>query len=102
MRRIRIEMISGGTFPIDVYIADINGNYRTFLDTITTGPVPPKVTYSSTIPPIFNTAPVIMLILEDSNGCEIFKILECDFGCSFEITISIVDYVVNFTLTPEV
>lgn len=99
MRKIRIEMISGGTFPINVYVADINGNYRTFLNTIDTGPVPPQVDYTSTIPPIFNTAPAIMLILEDANGCEIFKILECDGGCNFEVILTIADCDYNISLT---
>jgi hypothetical protein len=99
MRQVRIEMITGGTFPINVYIADINGNYKTFLGTIDPGPVPPTVFYNSTIPPIFNTAPAIMLILEDSNGCEIFKILECDSGCNFEITLTVEDCIVNIILS---
>lgn len=95
MTQIRIDMISGGTFPINVYIADIYGNNKTFLNVIDPGPVPPIVTYNTIIPPLFSTAPSIMLILEDSNGCEIFKILECTFGCTFEITISLVDCIVN-------
>lgn len=101
MRQIRIEMVTGGTFPINVFIADVYGNYKTSIGTINPGPVPPTVTFSSTIPPIFSTAPAVMLILEDANGCEIFKILECDFGCEFEVTISLVDCIVNITLTPE-
>lgn len=99
MTQIRIEMISGGTYPVDVFIADIYGNYETFLSTIDPGPVPPTVTYNSTIPPLFNTAPAIMLILRDANDCEIFKILECTFGCAFEIIISFVDCEVSYTIT---
>lgn len=101
MNQIRIEMISGGTFPIDVYIADINFNNKTYLATIDPGPVPPSVRYNSIIPPLFNGAPAIMLILEDANGCEIFKILECTFGCAFDITISIVDCLVYYTIGSE-
>lgn len=99
MRQIRIDMVSGGTFPVDVYIADINGNYKTFLSTIDPGPVPPTVSYNSIIPALFHTAPSIMLILEDANGCEVFKILECTFGCAFEITISFVDCVVSYEIS---
>lgn len=101
MTQIRIDMISGGTFPIDIYLADINGNNKTFLSTIDPGPVPPTVNYNSTVPALFTTAPAIMLILEDANGCEVFKILECTTGCAFEITLSLVDCLVYYALSPE-
>jgi hypothetical protein len=90
MTQVRIDLISGGTYPINVYISDIYGNNQSFLGTITPGPVPPIVIYNSTIPSIFNTAPQIMLKLVDSNNCETFKILDCTFGCSFEITVQVV------------
>jgi hypothetical protein len=101
MTQIRIDMITGGTFPINVYIADIYGNNKTFLSVIDPGPVPPVIRYNSIIPPLFSTAPSIMLILEDSNNCEIFKILECTFGCAFEVTISLVDCLIYLTLENE-
>jgi ABC-type glycerol-3-phosphate transport system substrate-binding protein len=72
MIQVRITEISGGTYPIDVYISDVYGNYQTLLGTINTGPVPPTVEYNNTIPSIFNTAPEIMLTLTDNNGCSIF------------------------------
>ena len=50
--------------------------------------VPPVVRYNSEIPPIFNTAPEIKLTLVDSENCVISKILDCTFGCAFEIIIS--------------
>jgi len=39
-----------------------------------------------------------MLILVDADGCEIFKILDCTFGCSFEITVNLVSCVVDITI----
>lgn len=87
MVQIRITNISGATYPIDVYIADVYGNNEFFLATITPGPVPPVQTYNSTIPSIFETAPELMLKLVDDDGCELFKILDCTYGCAFEITI---------------
>jgi hypothetical protein len=100
MRQIRIVDISGATYPVDVFIADVYGNYQTYLGTITSGtePNPPfsSVNYTTQIPPIFNTAPAIMLLLVDSNGCRIFKILDCTFGCYFDITIELANC--NFTL----
>jgi hypothetical protein len=51
--------------------------------------VPPVQTYNSTIPSIFETAPEVMLKLIDDNGCELFKILDCTFGCAFEIIVEL-------------
>jgi hypothetical protein len=98
MTQIRIDEISGGTYPISVYIADVYGNNRSLLGTIGTGPVPPTVDYNTVIPTIFNTAPEIMLLLVDDNDCEIFKILDCTFGCAFEITIELASCVVNMSI----
>jgi len=101
MTQIRIDMISGGTYPIIVSIADVYGNNLTNIATITSGPVPPTETYNSgntTIPSIFNTAPQIMLLLTDANGCQVFKILDCTFGCSFQITVNLVSCVVDITI----
>ena len=98
MTQIRIDNISGGTYPISVYIADVYGNNQTLLGTISSGPVPPVVSYNTVIPSAFNTAPEIMLILVDSNNCQIFKILDCTFGCAFAITIQLVSCVVDMVI----
>ena len=98
MTQVRITEISGGTYPIDVYISDVYGNYQTLLGTIDPGPVPPIVEYNTVIPSIFDTAPQIMLTLTDNNGCSIFKLLECTFGCTFQITIELVSCVVNIDI----
>ena len=90
MNQIRINEISGGTFPINVYISDVYGNNQSLIGVISSGPVPPIVRYNSVIPSIFNTAPEVVLILTDSNECEIFKTLQCTFGCAFEITINLI------------
>ncbi len=98
MNQIRINNISGGTYPISVYIADSLGNNETFLGVINPGPVPPVVTYNSTIPSIFYTAPQILLKLIDSNNCQIFKLLDCTFGCAFQITVEFVDCTLSINL----
>jgi hypothetical protein len=77
MVQIRITNISGGTYPIDVFISDIYGNNKSHLTTITSGPVPPALFYTTTIPPIFETAPEILLTLVDANGCELFELIPC-------------------------
>jgi len=89
MRQIRITEISGSTYPISVYIADIYGNNQTLIGIIPSGPVPPTIAYNITIPAIFETAPEVMLLLIDNNGCQIFKILDCVLSCSFEIIIEL-------------
>lgn len=98
MNQVRITEISGGTFPISVFISDVYGNNQALLGTISTGPVPPTVEYNTVIPPIFATAPEIMLKLVDSNNCEIFKILQCTFGCTFQITIQLASCIVNMDI----
>jgi len=99
MTQVRITDISGGTNPINVYIADVYGNNQSLLGTIATGTtVPPTVYYNTVIPSIFETAPEIMLLLVDANGCQVFKILQCTFGCTFQITIQMESCVVNIDI----
>jgi hypothetical protein len=98
MTQVRITEISGSTaYPISVFISDIYLNYQTLLGTIS-GAVPPVVEYNSNIPSIFQTAPQIVLTLTDSNNCEVFKVLDCTFGCTFLITIELASCVVNMTI----
>jgi hypothetical protein len=89
MKQVRITLVSGATYPIEVFITDVYGNNRYLLGTISSGPVPPTVTYNTVIPSIFNTAPQVKLLIIDSEGCETSKILECTFNCLFEIIISL-------------
>lgn len=98
MTQVRITDISGSTaYPFSVYISDVYGNNQTLLGTISSV-VPPTVEYNTVIPSIFNTAPEIMLTLVDGNNCGIFKILQCTFGCSFQITIELASCVVNMDI----
>jgi hypothetical protein len=39
-----------------------------------------------------------MLKMVDGNNCEIFKILQCTFGCTFQITIELASCVVNMVI----
>lgn len=95
MVQIRISNISGTTYPVNVFLADVYGNNRSLLGVIDPGPVPPAQQYNITIPPIFETAPEVMLLLVDDNGCELFKILECTYGCAFEIIFELTSCVVT-------
>jgi hypothetical protein len=99
MTQIRITDISGGTNPINVYISDVYGNNQSLIGTIATGTtVPPTVYFNTVIPSIFNTAPQIMLTLVDANNCTIFKILDCTFGCTFQITIEMANCTVDINI----
>ena len=100
MTQIRITNISGETLPIQVYISDILGNNVHFLGTITST-VPPTVTYNSIIPSIFNTAQEIKLTLIDDNECQISKILDCVFGCAFNILFELESCVVDMTISTQ-
>ena len=101
MVQIRIEEISGGTFPISVVLSDIYGNNQVNLATLSTGTtVPPTLYYNTTIPSIFQTAPQVMLTLTDANNCQVIKILDCTFGCTFNITVELASCVVNINIEP--
>lgn len=75
MTAVQITGLSGGTVPIDVYVADYYGNNKVYLGQIIDSNVPPTLTYYPTS--IFNTSPLIMIILVDLNGCEVIKIIDC-------------------------
>ena len=100
MTQVRIEMVTG-TVPILVYVADVYGNNQSLIGTITnTGVIPPAARFYP--PSLFDSAPAIMLKLVDDNGCEKFEILDCTFGCGFDISVQLVSCVVNITLTESV
>jgi hypothetical protein len=86
MTQIRITEISGEIYPISVYISDVYGNHQSLIGTITSN-VPPTVYYNVVIPEIFNTAPKAGLLLVCNNNKQVFKILDCTFGCTFEVII---------------
>lgn len=100
MTQVRITNITGETLPVNVYISDFYGNNKYLLGIITSA-VPPTVSYNSTIPQIFNTAPEIRLTLVDTKNCEVSKVLDCTFGCAFEITIELESCVVNMSISVE-
>jgi hypothetical protein len=76
MTQVRIDSITGVIYPIDIYVADVYGNNRTYLATVINGPVPPELSYT-TLPPLFDNAPSVMVIVIDANNCEKFEIIPC-------------------------
>ena len=89
MNQIRITNVTGST-PINIYVADIYGNNKTYVGQITgsTDNIPPDV-YNYP-PSLFDDAPSIMLIMVDSNGVEKSKILEGISGCTFNVVFEMV------------
>jgi hypothetical protein len=76
MTQVRIDSITGVNYPIDIYVADVYGNNRIYLATVVSGPVPPELAYT-TLPPLFDNAPAVMVIVIDANNCEKFEIVPC-------------------------
>ena len=99
MNQIRIEAVSGAV-PISVYVADVYCNNQSLLGTITnTGVIPPAERFYP--PSLFNTAPAVMVIMVDNDGCEKFQILDCTFGCGFDISVQLANCVVNIIVTED-
>jgi hypothetical protein len=84
MTQVRITNVTGST-PIDIYVADIYGNNKTYVGQITgsTDNIPPD-DYSYP-PSLFDYSPSIMLIMVDSNGVEKSKMIEGVSGCTFNV-----------------
>jgi hypothetical protein len=97
MTRIEISAVTGGSYPINVYVSDYYGNYETLIYTITSGNTIPPAT-GATLSSTFATAPAILLKMVDANGCEKIELLECRFGCSFLITIQEASCVTDITI----
>ena len=89
MKQLRIYNITGGEYPIEVYISDVNLNNRSLIYTINTGPVPPTVYINTQIPEIFQGAESVILTLISNNNCIGIKKLDCTY-CSYEIIITLI------------
>jgi hypothetical protein len=99
MTQIRIEAVTGET-PINVYISDVYGNNESLIGTITnTGLIPPAALFYP--PSLFNTAPAIMLTLIDDRGCKKFEIIECSYGCGFDISVELESCVYTISVSAE-
>lgn len=97
MTQIRIEAVTGAT-PINVYVSDVYGNNQSLIGTITnTGIIPPAARFFP--PSLFDTAPAVMVKMVDNNGCEKFEIIDCSFGCGFDISVTLSDCTVMISVT---
>jgi hypothetical protein len=71
MTQLIINTITGFLPPFSGYACNSYGNQCVYIGEITVTPV------TITLPPQFNTAPVIGLKLIDTSGCEKFRTLLC-------------------------
>jgi hypothetical protein len=83
VNRLTFFELTGST-PLNVYVSDVYGNNETKIGEISAS-IPPDQIFMP--PSLFEGAPQLMVTLEDTSGCRIFKILDCVFGCDFSITI---------------
>lgn len=85
MARIELASVTtGATSSYNVYVSDVYGNNLTLLGSVNQDIPPQQFFY---LPEIFENAPAIIIKLVQSNGCEIFQVVECRYGCGFQIGI---------------
>ena len=75
MTSIILNSITGLTYPYDIYVCDVYGNNCGYITQIKT-PVPASV--EIVLPPPFNTAPAVGIKIITSDGCERFRVINCD------------------------
>ena len=75
MTTIDITNIIGLSYPYDIYVCDVYGNNCILLSTVFTN-IPPSNTIL--LPPQFDTASSVGIKVITLDGCERFKIIECD------------------------
>ena len=73
MALIEISSITG-TSPYQLFVSDIYGNNETFIASFS-GAVPPSQYF--TLPPLFDTAPVVLIKIIDANNCQTFRQTSC-------------------------
>jgi len=75
MTSIILNSITGLTYPYDIYVCDVYGNNCGYIAQINT-PVPASV--EIVLPPPFDMAPAVGIKIITSDGCERFKVIDCN------------------------
>ena len=73
-----------GTAPFTFYMCGLDLNNCTLIGTGST--TTPTLTFL--LPSIFVGASQVILKMIDANNCEIFKVLDCDTTCPFDVIIN--------------
>ena len=71
MTQLTINNITGLVPPYSGYACNAYGVYCEYIGAITGIPV------TITLPPAFDSAPIVGIKIIDSTGCERFKLIEC-------------------------
>jgi hypothetical protein len=80
--RLIIQNVTGTT-PYDVYVCDLLEVLCSYVGVLS-GTTLGQVFY---LPSLYDTAPIIVAKLIDSNGCEVKKEIMCDENCTFQVVI---------------
>ena len=75
MTSITLNTITGLTYPYTIYVCNVYGNDCILISTVTTS-VPPI--NEILLPPPFDMAPAVGIKIITSDGCERFKIIDCN------------------------
>lgn len=75
MTSIILNTITGLNYPYNIYVCDVYGNNCGYISQIKT-PVPTSV--EIVLPPPFDMAPAVGIKIITSDGCERFRIIDCD------------------------
>jgi hypothetical protein len=97
MSQITIKNING-TPPFQVYVSDQYVNNKTLIATISSN-VPPQQFFF--LPSLFDGIDKILIEITDSSGCDhckTFQLVECRFGCSFNVIIQELGCAVNLKI----
>jgi hypothetical protein len=74
MTSIILNLITGLTYPYDVYVCDVYGNNCAYVAQVNSS-IPPTI--EIVLPPPFDLAPAVGIKIITSDGCERFKVVDC-------------------------
>lgn len=92
MALIEISSITGSS-PYQLFVSDIYGNNETFISSFS-GAVPPSQYFN--LPPLFDTAPIVLIKVIDASGCTTFH----EASCQVVIPSPTPSQTIGFTPTP--
>lgn len=75
MTSITLTNISGLTYPYDIYVCDVYGNNCGYIAQVVSS-IPPTI--EIVLPPPFDMVPAVGIKIITSDGCERFKVVDCN------------------------
>ncbi len=74
MTQLEITSVSGATYPLNIYACNVYQNQCILVATLYSAP---SSTVVILLPPQFDSAPSVGILIQDSVGCEKFQISYC-------------------------